>query len=205
MPLAFLGPFGFSLCPGSAESLLLGRRVTALQDSGEEQGDRGGLSQEGSQWQSPDDCDFRNSWPDIEGIPAATAVATRRRAPPLSSGPGRDSHWAMSAGPWIAIIRRPRCLRGTGPEAASGTTLHQRGARVDYDLPFCLPAAPPSSSTSHVVNPHVFAPRIRADALLSSEAMIPAPPTSPDEPGRPLRTFPRPDGSVFAPITVEAR
>jgi len=27
MPLAFLGPFGFSLCPGSAESLLLGRRV----------------------------------------------------------------------------------------------------------------------------------------------------------------------------------
>jgi hypothetical protein len=35
--------------------------------------------------------------------------------------------------------------------------------------------------------------------------MIPAPPISPDEPSRPLRTFPRPDGSVFAPITVEAR
>jgi hypothetical protein len=35
--------------------------------------------------------------------------------------------------------------------------------------------------------------------------MIPALPISPDEPGRPLRTFPRHDGSVFAPITVEAR
>jgi hypothetical protein len=61
---------------------------------------------------------------------------------------------------------------------------------------------PPSRATEEQ---HVFARRIRADALLSSEAMIPAPPISPDEPGRPLRTFPRHDGSVFAPITVEAR
>ena len=48
MPLALLSPFGFSLCPGSAECLLLGRRVTALQDSGQEQSDRS-LTQGGSQ------------------------------------------------------------------------------------------------------------------------------------------------------------
>ena len=48
MPLAFLGPFGFSLCPGSAESLLLGRRVAAWQDSGQEQGDDR-LAHDGSQ------------------------------------------------------------------------------------------------------------------------------------------------------------
>lgn len=40
MPLALLSPFGFSLCPGSAESLLLRRRVTAVQDSRQEQSDR---------------------------------------------------------------------------------------------------------------------------------------------------------------------
>ena len=40
MPLALLSPFGFSLCPGLPEGLLLGRRVTALQDSGQEQSDR---------------------------------------------------------------------------------------------------------------------------------------------------------------------
>jgi hypothetical protein len=48
MPLALVSPFGFSLCPGSAECLLLGRRVTALQDSAQDQSDRS-LTQGGSQ------------------------------------------------------------------------------------------------------------------------------------------------------------
>lgn len=53
MPLALLSPFGLALCPGSAESLLLGRRVTALQDSRQKQSDRSLTQSDSHGWLVP--------------------------------------------------------------------------------------------------------------------------------------------------------
>jgi len=40
MAVAFSGPFGISLCPSPSDSVLLGRRVTPWQESGQEQNGR---------------------------------------------------------------------------------------------------------------------------------------------------------------------